>query len=153
MLEESELLLGQPGRDAGRDIAAASGAPVGSARWRPPGRPAWWRFGRRVLEVREHDDEPLVFTVRRCWGLLSRYEVRDADGHGIGYVLGPWLQDSYGGCLAVCRPEAGGVLAPDGDVLAAVSNGGGATRVRFASSAAGDPFLKMMLLAAALLRW
>jgi hypothetical protein len=153
MLEESELLLGPPGADDGRAIAAASGAPVGSARWRPPGRPAWWRLGRRVLEVREHGDEPLVFTVRRRWGLLSRYEVRDADGHFVGYVLGAWLQDAAGTPLAVCRPDAGGVVAPGGDLLAAVSDGGGATRVTFAPAVAGDPFAKMVLLAAALLRW
>ena len=156
MLERRELLL-RPDTGAGRSIVAAdTGAAAGSARWRPPDGPPWRRWlGRSVLEVREDEDEPLLFTVRRCWSLLPRYEVRDADGFRLGFLVGPWVLDVWGGRQALRQADGPGgacFVSPRGDRLAEVRDEPGGRRFRFGDRVEGEPFVKMTLLAAELLR-
>jgi hypothetical protein len=114
-------------------------------------RPWWAWFTPPVLEVREQEDAPLVFTVRRRWPRRRR-EVRDADGRLVGWLMGPVVGNRHGRRLAVLERTAGrGVWrGPDGQELGRLESEGGRLRVTFAPSAAGDPFLKMLLLAAAL---
>ena len=156
MLEGRELLLRPPDAGQVRAIMAAdTGAAAGSARWRSPSGPRWRRWlGRRVLEVREAEDEPLLFTVRRCWTLLPRYEVRDADGVRLGFLVGPWVLDEWGLRRAVRRNEGGAASfeSPRGERLAEVRAEGGGRRVRFGDRLDGEPLVKMTLLAAELLR-
>ncbi len=83
-----------------------------ASRWEVEADGPWWRvFGRDVLAVHEHEDEPLLFTVRRAWSLLPRREVRDADGQRVGSLLGRLVQDRYGQTLAAVQcGEDGGVF-------------------------------------------
>jgi hypothetical protein len=156
MLEARALLI-RAGDAAGvRAIAdAATGAPLGYARPAPAnGRPWWRRLPGPAVEVREQEDEPLLFTVRRAWSLLPRYEVRDAEGGWVGTLQGPFLEDRYGRRLAAVRPgpapDVWVVCGSDGRELAALVGRGGGVEVRFAEAVEEEPFAKMMLLAAAL---
>src|SRR3954454_14029752 len=109
MLETRTLLLRARTPDGVRPIVdAGTGAPLGYAHQTAPGGPAWWRWlAGPVLEVREQDDEPLLFTVRRAWALLPRREVRDAEGHWVGTLLGPYLEDRYGRRVAAVQEGPG----------------------------------------------
>jgi hypothetical protein len=166
MLENGTLLLrpcvtfpaGVSGPQLGLEPAhvvqdALTGAILGFAGWRKGGGfwPRW--LSRPVLAVHESDDAPLLFTVHSLWGLAARWEVRDADGNIVGVLSGPLLKDRLGRSIALW--ERGGDLAArvreaDGRdlmTLAALADG---TRVTFAAEVDGNPFLKMLLLAAAL---
>src|SRR4051794_24242174 len=94
MLEHRTLLLCPRGPDGARAILdAETGAPIGSVRHEPG---PWWWPGAAVLAVHEHEDAPLLFTVRRRWGLPPRREVYDADGHRVGDLIGPLVRNEYG---------------------------------------------------------
>jgi hypothetical protein len=132
---------------------ALTGAPLGFAGWRKRDGlwPRW--LARPVLAVHENDDAPLLFTVHGLWGLSARWEVRDAEGNGLGLLCGPVIKDRFGRNLALWQRPAGDVgRARDGDgreLMTVIATAEG-TRVVFAAEAEGNPFLKMLLLAAAL---
>ncbi len=147
MLERGRLLVRDAGGGARAIVDAATGAPLGSARPAAPG--PTWLPGRPVLEVREDGDAPLLFTVRRDWWPLARHEVRDADGRLVGRLAGP-LVTGYAGLPVAARGSDGAYRAADGRVLARVERGRAGVEVSFAEEADADPFLRMLLLAAAL---
>jgi hypothetical protein len=156
MLEQPILLL-RPRKTSPRQaiVAADTGEPVGFARWPARVESLWWPLsGRPVLAVYEHEDEPLLFTVYRCWSLLPRHEVCDADGHHVGILAGRQVRDRFGRNLAALRRERNGsaalFLSPDGRSLGRVTTDADGVRVAFDPEVAGDPFTKMLLLAAAL---
>jgi hypothetical protein len=133
-------------------LDALTGAPLGFAGWRRGGAWARW-LARPVLEVHESDDAPLVFTVHALWGLSSRWEVRDADGNVIGLLCGPLIKDRFGRNIALWEGPADGLgraRDADGFELMTVLVTPEGTRVAFAAEAERNPFLKMLLLAAAL---
>jgi hypothetical protein len=110
-------------------------------------------LSRPVLAVHEDDDAPLLFTVHRRWSLFGRWEVRDADGNVLGVLSGPFIKDRFGRHLARWERSAGGLArACDGEgrELLTVAQTAEGTRVAFAPGAEGNPFLKMVLLSAAL---
>jgi len=156
LLERKALLLGWRD-DSGRRVIldAETGAAVGFRQHRP--RTGWWaRFGRRVVEVREQEDDSLLFTVRRCWSLFAWFEVSDADDglvgwHGLSMVL-----DRAGRRLALREEDAetgaSWFSGSDGRVLARLAPQGDDLRLTFADELTEEPFVKMLLLAAAL-RW
>lgn len=154
MLEQPSLLLCPHDASPRRAIVdATSGTPLGSARRLPAARRPWWaQLGRAVLAVHEHEDDPLVFTVRRCWSLLPWHEVRDAEGRPVGYLLHGRVENCYGRRLAVLEREAGGAVfrGRGGDALARLSEDGAGLHVAFSPEVESDPFFKMLLLAAAL---
>ncbi len=133
-------------------LDALTGAPLGFAGWRRGGMwPRW--LVRPVLAVHESDDAPLVFTVHGLWGLSGRWEVRDADGNVLGVLCGPLIKDRFGRNLALGeRPDGGVGRVRDGDgrELMTVMATPDGTRIAFAAAAERNPFLKMLLLAAAL---
>ncbi len=151
LLEQPALRLP---RGAGAIARADSGAAVGEARWRRARRPWWRRLGRAVLAVHERQgpgDEPLVFTVRRCWSLLPWREVRDAEGVTVGYLLGPRVCNRFGREVATRGPQGGPAFhAPDGRALAQLSAAEDGVHIAFEAELANEPFVKMLLLAAAL---
>lgn len=167
MLEQSPLLLrpcvtfpavAPPGTPLTpvRAVYASSGELLGVAGWRMS---EWWSWlswlAPPVLAVHENDDAPLLFTVHRRWGLGSYWEVRDADSHLVGLVNGPLLQDRLGRHLALCeRQQTDGsvrVRDLDGRDLMTLTPRPAEVRLTFAPAAEANPFLKMLLLAAALL--
>ena len=151
MLEHRVLLVrSRSPAPSVRDILDGdSGAALGYARWEEEAS-SWWRrmFGCGVLAVHEQEDEPLLLTVRRVWKLNTRRRVCDADGQPIGDLLGRLIYDRYGRPLAAL--EDGVFLDPDRRTLAELSATAEGLRLTFHDDIAGEPFVKMLLLAAAL---
>ena len=155
MLEHATLLL-MPANSRVRDIVdGPGGVPLGSARRRASTDLPWWRRPLwPILEVRESDDEPLLFTVRRCWSLLPRRELCDADGRRIGYLHSDAITDAWGRRLAVRswdgQRQNSTFRIRNGQVLAWADRDGAALRLTFGEATASEPFLKMLLLGAVL---
>jgi hypothetical protein len=155
MLERNELLL-QPRNNSGTQTIAdpLTGVVLGLARWLGWEDRGWWGWLRAThLSVHEAEDEPLVFTVRRSWGLWQRTEVCDADDHHVGSLRGAALHGRDGRTVALEEPAAGGGLfrGGSGQELARWTAGPDGARLLF-SPEVNDPFLKMLLLAASLNR-
>jgi hypothetical protein len=156
MLENQELWLQRSRADAEArwTILTADHDRLGQARWRRRPASGWKRWlWRPTLEVVESEDESLLFTARRLWGWSPAWEVRDADEHPLGRILGASLYDMLGRRLAALTPESGGsanVLAADGMVLATLERSDEGPRLTFAALVEENPFFKMLLLAVAL---
>jgi hypothetical protein len=170
MLEHLILDLPPQGSSDRQSIVAAeTGRLLGFARWQSTAGPWWWPLSGGALFVHEQEDEPLLFTVRRCWRLLPRYEVCDADDRPVGYLARRWIRDGSGRHLASwgSRPKPRGCtpwrafappglgrhvfLSPSGRPLAELLIHDRHKRLTFRADIAGDPFAKMLLLAATLL--
>ncbi len=154
MLEQRVLLVRPRAASAVQIIVdGESGAPVGFARWRSEAPPSWWHLFRRgVLAVHEYEDEPLLFSIRRAWSLLPRREVCDAEGRPVGSLLGRVVHDRYGRLLAALHGANGGGVfrSPEARALADVVPTADGLRICFSDDVAGEPFVKMLLLAACL---
>jgi hypothetical protein len=156
MLEETDLLLRPRDGSAPRDIIAVdSGRPLGFARWRLPDRRRLWRWCfPATLEIREQEDESLLCTLRRAWTLLPWYEVCDADGVLLGRVIGRMVQDHEQRSFAVRHPEeqpgCTAFVSSTGRALARLKSDTDGLRLTFTTQIQGEPFLKMLLLGAAL---
>jgi hypothetical protein len=163
MLEEQTLLLrpwtgAGAARGARRDVVHPStGRLLGFARKQSSGLPAWrsW-LDVPVVAVHEAEDEPLLCTVQRFWWFGPTWEVREADGHRVAALTREHLTDRWGRPLAVRRRGQGGAVVwarpAAGSTLALLTPGDGDLLLRFADDIAGQPFAKMALLAAALVR-
>jgi hypothetical protein len=155
VLERAAVLLRPVENGANWPIACAeTGQPLGFARRPPqPARPWWRRLRPPPLAVHELEDEPLVFTVRRPWFLSPRREVRDADENPVGSVRGSRVENIYGRTLATLvrasEPGERVFRTPGGYELARLSPSPEGLRLAFAPGV-DDPFLRMLLLAAAL---
>jgi hypothetical protein len=154
MLEHATLLLRPPDASAVQTVVdPTTGAPLGFVRRRPGG--VWERwFGGGVLDVREQEDASLLCTIRRGWLRPQCRLVYDADGLGVGMVLGRRLEDRHGRLVAVRRPDAFGrgdvFRDPAGAPLATLRPGRDGLAVAFTEAATTDPFTRMLVLAAAL---
>jgi hypothetical protein len=164
MLEQSALLV-QPWQTASagqpptrvRQVLDAGGVPVGLMRQAPVRAPRWLRWlARRTLTVHEMPDASLVFALQRSWGWPGSWQVLDADERVVGTLRGHALLDGLGHLLAVIEPaDPGGrgrLLAVQGRELGAFAREGEATRITFAAEVEGNPFAKMMLFGAVLVR-
>jgi hypothetical protein len=156
LLERKALLLGRR-HESGRRVIldAETGTAVGFRQHRP--RAGWRaRFTRRVVEVREQEDDSLLFVVRRCWSLFAWFEVSDADDALVGWHGLSMLLDRTGRRVALREDEAetgtSWFNGSDGRVLARLAPQGDDVRLTFADEVTEEPFVKMLLLAAAL-RW
>ncbi len=157
MLETPTLFLlpwtgGPEPRRAIRD--AAAGTSLGLARWRVIRAP-WWSawLVRPVLEIRETEDESLLCTVAAPRLLVRAWTVQDADGQLVGTLRGNLVLDRFGRAVALVDRTADvghrfvGVQNHELAVLGPAEEG---SRLAFAAPVTGDPFAKMLLLAAAL---
>ena len=111
MLEQQLLVLRmQPTATSQTVVEAGSGAPLGFTRWRRAR--TWFQrlFVGDVLEVHEHEDEPLLFTVRRCWSFAARSLVWDADDMPVGVLDGTQLLDRLGRLFSVRQKEGDRVV-------------------------------------------
>ncbi len=154
MLEHRALLV-RPRSPSGVRciIDGESGKPLGFARWEIETTHSWWPFfARSILAVREQEDEPLLCTLRHAWGLLPRCEVRDAEGNRVGSCsyMGRIIRDRYGRRLGSFHSEDCTVRSPTRRVLAEWSATTDGVRIIFRDDIAGEPFVKMLLLAACL---
>jgi hypothetical protein len=150
MLEHHALLVQSRTSAAVQTILDGDGGlALGFAHWPPQAPRAWWpSFGHCLVEVHEQEDEPLLFTVHRAWSLLPRREVRDADGHPVGSLLGRLIQDALGRTIAAWQD--GVFRNPYQRILADLAPSSGGMRLSFADDLNGEPFVKMLLLAATL---
>lgn len=113
-------------------------------------------FAPRVLEVFELDDESLVFRLQR--GLFSGWVVSDAEGQLVGRLSG-WqanrLEDGGGQPVASVQQlsaAATQIVAHDDKELGRFEQSERGVELSFASELTGEPFLKMLVLAAALVQ-
>jgi hypothetical protein len=154
MLEHRVLLVRPRSPSGVRAIVdGESGKPLGFARWEMDPRRSWWPpFPRSILAVREQEDEPLLCTLRHGWGLLSRCEVRDAEGHRVGSCSykGRIIRNRYGRPVGTFRGEDCTVRSPTRRVLAEWTATAEGVRITFSDDLASEPFIKMLLLAACL---
>ena len=129
---------------AGRRSASRAGAAPGSW-W------ARWLVG-PVLEVHEQEDEPLLFTVRRCWSFAARYLVCDADDVPVGELDRSQLLDRLGRLFSVRRREGERLVfrTSTGCPVAEAEAVEETVRLSFHAAVEHQPFAKMLLLAAVL---
>lgn len=160
----------------------ATGASLGLACWQRRAGPAWLRRLRRpMLAVFETEDESLLFHVRRPWALASRWQVRDADERVVGTVrpyhlvwprmpdsppqteracsghnAGVVVEDRWGRFLLLASQRSTGppgqFLARDGSELGSLCGSAEGSLLTFAPEVEGEPFTKMLILAAVLVR-
>lgn len=153
MLEYSTLLLGAPGPDSRRSILDGESHKVlgfASAN-RPAGSWSW--LSRITTEVREADDAPLVCSVRPVWLWSTRYQVRDAEGYLVGTLVSRFILNEFNRRIAeIHRPANHPIQLQShrGDPLARLRRDGENWLLEFATEKELDPFLRMLLLAAAL---
>jgi hypothetical protein len=154
MLEHNSLVLRPGGASSPWTILDPTGRALGFACWQVTGSPLWAWLVPSVLEVREQEDAPLVFTVRRGWGWRARFAVGDAEGRLIGRLAESAILDRQGRPIAryVLAADGGGWRGPGGEELAHLTMGDSDRRLTFALASGPDPFLRMLLLAAALTR-
>jgi hypothetical protein len=152
-LEQRALILATSSAPRRPILSPQTNVALGYARFDPRPAMGWWRLGPRVLAIHEQEDEPLVFTVHRAWWLWPARDVRDADDQLIGCVRGTRVENSHGRTLAILQgvSSSGERLfrTPGGDELARLQPVPQGLCLAFAP-AVQDPFLKMLLLAAAL---
>jgi hypothetical protein len=136
-------------------VDAATGTLLGFACWQSPPGKRWWNWWTpAVLEVHEAEDEPLLFTVRRCWGLGPSWVVRDADDRLVATVRRRWIEDRFGQTLLVLESGPDGTFrfqGRSGREVGTLSRSAEGIQVNF-DAAGANPFTRMALLAAAL-RW
>jgi hypothetical protein len=151
LLEQSSLLFPHGSRNDLR-ILTDTGQPAGVARWRYRGwwmRPSWWQ-----LEVYEEDQSPLLCTIWRPLALFPRYEVRDAEEELVGLLAGRYVLDRWHRCLMTFRPnsEGGLYLGENNALVASWTTSPSEARLKWCEMVHHDPFAKMLLLAAVLVK-
>lgn len=161
MLEEPSLLMlpwapSAAANDERCVITAAVGRRyLGFARRSNPSffLPLHWLFPSPV-EVFETEDESLLLQLRSGWLAGGSRDVLDADSRLVGRLRDDFLLDQLGEPFAILRREGSGegsrFVAPDGTELGSVSDGREGTYLTFGPWIHGNPFAKMMLLAAVL---
>jgi hypothetical protein len=136
-------------------LDAASDEVLGAASWRQRATPIWLRWlVRPSVEVYETEDQSLLCTVRRGWGPATSWHVSDADGRPVGTIRGAVVLNALGRRLGVFESLGAGTTrrfrAPDGREMGTLQQRGDGTLVSFGADLEGDPFSRMILLAAAL---
>lgn len=167
MLENPSLLLlpwsmqaaGQARAPRGRFCRAIwdaeTGRPLGFACRRFPRWAvlrAWLAW--RALDVYETEDASLLFTLFGPRPFLGGWEVQDADSHFVGTLRGCVVLDRFSRTMATVSRTAEGAglqfLPPSGHAPSLLVPSNGGSRLTFGPDVVGDPFARMLLLAAAL---
>lgn len=117
--------------------------------WRSP---FWFGYlDRPGVAVYETEDESLLFSLERAWGLGAVWLVRDADGHRVGSLRGNLARDENGRRLAVLEPTGAAQvqrwLGTDGEELGTATAVDAGALVQFAGLSESRPFVRMLLLA------
>lgn len=110
--------------------------------------PRWNRWFRRPLvSVFESDDEPLLLTLRQGWPPWPSWSVRDAEDRLVGTVRQRQLLNADGQPLGILAEDN---YRDDHSELALLEYEEEAVRLTFRLGRANNPFVRMVLLAAAL---
>jgi hypothetical protein len=112
----------------------------------------WWpRLARLIVEVRESEDDSLLFTMSRRWALGESWVVGDADRRPVGKLCGNLLRDALGRRLAVLEKQDGGISGRwrdlEGRELGTFAEADQGMLATFDGSGAENPFVRMLLLA------
>ncbi len=153
MLEHATLLLRTADSFSVRAVVAPCfNTPLGFVRRRRGILLNWLCGG--LWEVREHEDESLLCTIRNSRIRPSCQSVYDADDHSVGMVRGRRLEDRAGRVVAVRRPDAELKCEvfrdAQGRLLATLRAGAEGLLIGFTDETAEAPFTRMLMLAAAL---
>jgi hypothetical protein len=129
--------------------------PLGVARRRVGSERRWlcW-FARPVWEICEREDDSLLMTIHGAWLWSGATDVFDAEPRHVGCVQRGRLVDSTGLELAqlerLAMPGALRFVSPQGLEFATVQFVSGSASLCFRPILEGEPFLKMLVLAATL---
>jgi hypothetical protein len=161
MLESASLLLLPWTFDRAEQVSwvrsirdGATEAPLGVVRCAAKRRSwlAWFQSYR--LDVLETEDEALLLTLVRSWGLLRLWDLYDAEENRIGSIYPPVLLDRDGvrrGYIQVASSHQAEVIGVDAARLADMDiDATQGLRLRFAPELEANPFLRMLLLGSAL---
>jgi hypothetical protein len=151
MLEHSNVLIRRVG-EGWEILDPETSRSLGLARCRPA-RTSWgvaW-LQRATVDVFEADEEPLVFTVRRLWGLSPKWEICDADGNRVALVHRGRILDTFGRHWATIESTSDGInfCARDRQFAQARRTTNG-LHMSFAPDLHEHPLTKMSLLGAIL---
>jgi hypothetical protein len=117
--------------------------------------PAWlsWLAG-RAIRVFETEDESLLLTVQRPWGMWQKWGVFDAEERFVGSVYGRIVWPAGGRRLVLAsRSEYHGARHSLDDECASLGRFevmGKSIQLTFDQSVTDDPFARMLLLGAVL---
>jgi hypothetical protein len=160
MLERRRLAIAGAGADGYEIRDADTGEAVGSAvetgaAFRRALRRVLGRWIPTTIEVHEKPDDSHVFTLRRGWGLSrARVSVDDSVGQLVGWSRGGSLRDRVGKCLARVRADRSDCQFVTGDgeteLGRVTTDAAGSSVVEFGPELAGEPLVKMLILAAVL---
>ena len=137
-------------------VAPATNHPLGFAAWGAGTFAGWLAWlGRKTIQVFESEDESLLLTLYRFWGLSRTWEVLDAEERRVGRVIGDVICDGLGARLATMGVSTDGsesvLRGEEGTVLASWQGlPGQGCYFRFGEAAADNPFLRMTALAGVL---
>lgn len=149
VLEASALRIGPvhgPGRRAEIVAARSESGSLGYAEW--SAERSWWAGD--SIRVCEYPDHALLMTVHRRWTDWVGRWVLDANDRPIARVSRwrMWLHDGRWTARIRRDPRGGRVIGPT--PVAAWSRDGGATLLEFADEYAGEPWVKLVVLAVVL---
>jgi hypothetical protein len=116
----------------------------------------WWPGRVRAwVSAFEGPDESAVFSGRRAGWLPGDWDVFDADGKVVGMIRGPYLFAADGTLVgtqaAGQERHAGRIIDSDSNAVARWQPEQGGARIEFADALAGQPFIKMTIVIAALI--
>jgi hypothetical protein len=157
MLEQPELLLGPWVRtDRGRRrviSAPATRQVLGGVRAPTPTWLSW--FTRQYQQVLETEDDSLLMTLWKPWGLARTWDVLDADEHRVGILYRNVLLDSSGRRIGVAQhlnEQRGHFWDEHSIEIGAFASQVSGTVLTFSPTLEGKPFTRMILLGA-ILSW
>ena len=134
-------------------VCPATEKRLGIAAWETTG-PSGWRtwLSRKRIQVFESDDESLLMTLYRPWGLARTWDVRDAEDRRVAQLLRHGVYDGSGVPLARMALSSDGSEASlrgaDGAALATWQDMPGNGRYfRFGDGFDNNPFVRMSVLA------
>ncbi|MCS6852134.1 MAG: hypothetical protein NZ700_13310 [Gemmataceae bacterium] len=108
-----------------------------------------------ALELYEGDDASYLCSVRRSWCLPFGWRVRDAEDKVVGSISGSWILDAGDRPVAFLRHASAAKVSfcgIDGAEWAELTRQDGGGVFTFTGVPDDNPFLRMLLLAAAVLQ-
>jgi hypothetical protein len=154
MLEQSLFLIlpwqGNPARAV--IVEPRSRENLGFVYRRPRHGPLAWLCWRKRFDlvVHESGDEPLLMTLRQSFAPWPSWYVMDAEGRHVGRVAGRRLLDGVEDRLAVLEVSTG-IYRGEGGNLAETCPEEDGVQLTLLMGESASPFVKMVLLAAALI--
>src|SRR5262245_30150067 len=116
--------------------------------------PAWLGCGPRRLDVCETEDAALLMSIEHGWFGFGKWRVLDAEESRVGGVVGNHLLDEQGSRFATLRPDAAAVSIirdRQNRALARLETDATGNQIlNFAENLEVNPFLRMVLLACAI---